>query len=246
MSPASASPQLLRVTRLLELFARRRTPLSSQEIVDALGSSRSTTATLLKSLVELGWLTMDRRTATYFPSARFASWSQWLLDTRWLDPRLPALADRLQNDCGETVSISAVSDLSVEVVYVAAQSGGIRLVIEVGQQLPVMHSAIGWAYCTTLPDATIASLATRSQQRLQERVDLRNLRREVKTARERGYAFADGAVIADVAAYATALPSPLALRPLVLSVGGPSERVVKLGDKLPKLLMAAVDTARSW
>ena len=246
MSPASASPQLLRVTRLLELFARRRTPLSSQEIVDALGSSRSTTATLLKSLVELGWLTMDRRTATYFPSARFASWSQWLLDTRWLDPRLPALADRLQNDCGETVSISAVSDLSVEVVYVAAQSGGIRLVIEVGQQLPVMHSAIGWAYCTTLPDATIASLATRSQQRLQERVDLRDLRREVKTARERGYAFADGAVIADVAAYAAALPSSLALRPLVLSVGGPSERVVKLGDKLPKLLMAAVDTARSW
>jgi DNA-binding IclR family transcriptional regulator len=246
MSPASASPQLLRVTRLLELFARRRTPLSSQEVVDALGSSRSTTATLLKSLVELGWLTMDRRTATYFPSARFASWSQWLLDTRWLDPRLPALADRLQNSCGETVSISAVSDLSVEVVYVAAQSGGIRLVIEVGQQLPVMHSAIGWAYCTTLPDATIASLATRSQQRLQERVDLRDLRREVKMARERGYAFADGAVIADVAAYAAALPSSLALRPLVLSVGGPSERVAKLGDKLPKLLMAAVESARSW
>jgi len=246
MTVTSASPQLHRLTRLLELFARRRTPLSSQEIVDALGTSRSTTATLLKSLVKLGWLTVDRRAATYFPSARFASWSQWLLDTRWLDPRLPALADRLQTECGETVSISAISDLTIEVVYVAARSGGIRLVIEVGQQLPVMHSAIGWAYCTTLPDATIASLATRSQQRLQERINMRELRREVKSARERGYAFADGAVIADVAAYAAALPCSLALRPLVLSVGGPSERVSKLGDALPAKLLAAVATARSW
>jgi DNA-binding IclR family transcriptional regulator len=152
----------------------------------------------------------------------------------------------LQRDCGETVSISAIGDLAVEVVYVSAQSGGIRLVIEVGQTLPLLHSAIGWAHCTTLPDATIASLASRSQLRLQERVDLREVRREVRLARERGYAFADSAVIPDVAAYAAALPTPLSLRPLVLSVGGPSERIAKLGDSLPKKLLAAVESTRDW
>jgi DNA-binding IclR family transcriptional regulator len=246
MTSVSAPPQLLRLTRLLELFARRHSPLSSQEIAEALGTSRSTTASLLKSLTELGWLTVDRRSATYFPSARFANWSRWLLDIRWLDPRLAALADRLQRDCGETVSISAIGDLAVEVVYVSAQSGGIRLVIEVGQTLPLLHSAIGWAHCTTLPDATIASLASRSQLRLQERVDLREVRREVRLARERGYAFADSAVIPDVAAYAAALPTPLSLRPLVLSVGGPSERIAKLGDSLPQKLLAAVESTRDW
>jgi len=212
MTSGSAPPQLLRLTRLLELFARRHSPLSSQEIAEALGTSRSTTASLLKSLTELGWLTVDRRSATYFPSARFANWSRWLLDIRWLDPRLAALADRLQRDCGETVSISA----------------------------------IGWAHCTTLPDATIASLASRSQLRLHERVDLREVRREVRLARERGYAFADSAVIPDVAAYAAALPTPLSLRPLVLSVGGPSERIAKLGDSLPRKLLAAVESTRDW
>jgi DNA-binding IclR family transcriptional regulator len=224
MTSVSAPPQLLRLTRLLELFARRHSPLSSQEIAEALGTSRSTTASLLKS-------------------ARFANWSRWLLDIRWLDPRLAALADRLQRDCGETVSISAIGDLAVEVVYVSAQSGGIRLVIEVGQTLPLLHSAIGWAHCTTLPDATIASLASRSQLRLQERVDLREVRREVRLARERGYAFADSAVIS---AYAAALPTPLSLRPLVLSVGGPSERIAKLGDSLPQKLLAAVESTRDW
>jgi hypothetical protein len=41
-----------------------------------------------------------------------------------------------------------------------------------------------------------------------------------------GIAFADGAVVPGVAALAFGLPEQVGLRPLVLSVGGPAERVL--------------------
>ena len=150
----SAASTLRRLTELFDLFERERVPLSSQQIATALASARSTVGTLLKSLTDLGWLSLDRRAATYFPTARVAHWASWLLDGRWLDPRLIEAARTLQRRTGETVSISAPTDLTAEVVFVAAQTGGIRLVIEVGQRLSVVNSAIGWAHCSTLPEAS--------------------------------------------------------------------------------------------
>jgi DNA-binding IclR family transcriptional regulator len=262
----NATATLRRLTELFDLFERERVPLSSQQIAAALATPRSTVGSLLKSLTDLGWLSLDRRAATYFPTARVAHWASWLLDGRWLDPRLLAAARSLQQRTGETVSISAPTDLTAEVVFVAAQTGGIRLVIEVGQKLSVVHSAIGWAHCSTLPEATIRSLAHRAMhleqeagpQRRKSTRGVRNARRgspalrsdaaaarellqHARAARRLGYAHADGAVIPDVAAWAAPLPRGISLRPLVLSVGGPSERISRQGPAIARALLDTVE-----
>ncbi len=234
---------LARVTRLPDLFEGRRTPLSSQQIADALDAPRSSVGTLLKALAELGWLSLDRRSATYFPTARFGRWGGWLSDARWLDPRLVDAVHALQHATSETVSLSAPGDLTAEVIYVAGQSGGIRLAIEVGQRLPLAHSAIGWAHCSTLPDTTIRSLAVRSAaadgSRRGSAAAIKDLLEHARQARQLGYAYAAGEVLADVAAFAAPVPAGLAAQPLVLSVGGPRDRVWRQRSKLPKALLAA-------
>jgi DNA-binding IclR family transcriptional regulator len=274
---SSAATTLRRLTELFDLFERERVPLSSQQIAIALASPRSTVGTLLKSLTDLGWLSLDRRAATYFPTARVAHWGSWLLDGRWLDPRLIEATRALQRRTGETVSISVPTDLSAEVVFVAGQTGGIRLVIEVGQRLSVVNSAIGWAHCSTLPEATIRSLAhralgeeaqpdgararpTRSGRTTRaasaaatataagpnavrsDAAAARLLLQRARAARRAGYAHADGAVIPDVAAWAAPLPRGISLRPLVLSVGGPSERITKHGAAVARALLDTIDS----
>lgn len=234
---------LARVTRLLDLFEVHRVPLSSQQIADALDAPRSSVGTLLKSLADLGWLSLDRRSATWFPTARVGRWGGWLSDASWLDPRLVDAVHALQRATSETVSLSAPGDLTAEVIYVAGQSGGIRLAIEVGQRLPLAHSAIGWAHCSTLPDTTIRSLATRSAaadgNRRGSSTAIRDLLAHAREARRQGYAYAAGEVLSDVAAFAAPLPAGLAAQPLVISVGGPRERVWRHRKKLPKLLLSA-------
>lgn len=269
---SSAATTLRRLTELFDLFERERVPLSSQQIATALALPRSTVGTLLKSLTDLGWLSLDRRAATYFPTARVAHWASWLLDGRWLDPRLIEAAWTLQRRTGETVSISAPTDLSAEVVFVAGQTGGIRLVIEVGQRLSVVNSAIGWAHCSTLPEATIRSLAHRALDQgtqaeaargrpkragratraatgglapnsvRSDAAAARELLQRARAARRAGYAHADGAVIPDVAAWAAPLPRGISLRPLVLSVGGPSERITKQGPAVARALLDTIDS----
>jgi len=268
---SSAATTLRRLTELFDLFERERVPLSSQQIATALAAPRSTVGTLLKSLTDLGWLSLDRRAATYFPTARVAHWASWLLDGRWLDPRLIEAARSLQRRTGETVSISVPTDLSAEVVFVAGQTGGIRLVIEVGQRLSVVNSAIGWAHCSTLPEATIRSLAHRALAQgtqsdaarsrplrtgrsaragtsaganavRSDAAAARQLLQHARAARRAGYAHADGAVIPDVAAWAAPLPRSISARPLVLSVGGPSERITKQAAAVARALLDTIDS----
>ncbi|MEZ5459467.1 MAG: helix-turn-helix domain-containing protein [Steroidobacteraceae bacterium] len=246
-STAHRSPTagtLRKLAALLDLFERERAPLARKRIATALGASASSTAELLESLTDQGWLSFDRDAETYFPTARVAHWSSWLLDGRWLDPRVVEAARSLQQRTGETVSVSAPADLWVEVVFVAAQTGGIRFVIEVGQRLSLTQSAIGWAHCSTLPVATIRALAHRAAGDGEELSTARMLLRQARAARRLGYAHAVGAVIPDVAAWAAPLPRGLAARPLVLSIGGPAERMLKHRAQIVRALRGTIAALR--
>lgn len=218
---------LQRLSALLELFARERRPLSSAAIGTALAAPRSSVAALLKALVQMGWLAHDRRAATYLPTAKFATLGGWVLDEALLSPALLEAVQQLQVATGETVSISAPADLGLEVLHVAGPDVGIRLVIQVGGRLALWGTAIGTAYLTTVADPTIRSMYRRTEASgAPPRVSLRAAMLVVRRARENGgMAFAESAVVPDVAAVSAPLPEGVAPRTLVVSVGGPVNRM---------------------
>jgi DNA-binding IclR family transcriptional regulator len=228
---SEAARSVARIAALLELFEHERRPLTSQEIGAHLGIPRSSLGTLLKALVGLRWLAADRRRATYFPGARLARLTGWLQGEALLDDRLRDAVERLHQATGETVSVSAISDLEIEVVHVSSGEVGVQLVVQPGRRMPLWQSAVGIACLARLPDSTLRSMHRRAQRRATlggpMPPSISEVLRRVRAVRDAGgIAFADGAVVPGVAALAFGLPEDVGLRPLVLSVGGPADRVI--------------------
>ena len=67
------SVSVTRSFRVFDALAKAKQPLSSAEIARLIEAPRSSTADLLRTLVGLNLLSIDRRSATYFPTARFGS-----------------------------------------------------------------------------------------------------------------------------------------------------------------------------
>ena len=63
-----------RVLRVLELFEKHQTPLSATQICNSLDLPKSSANALLKSLVQLGYLSIDGPTKNYFRHSRSQSW----------------------------------------------------------------------------------------------------------------------------------------------------------------------------
>jgi DNA-binding IclR family transcriptional regulator len=218
---------LQRLAALLELYARERRPLSSAAVGSALAAPRSSVAALLKALVQMGWLAHDRREATYLPTARFAKLGEWVLRDALVSPALVEAVQELQVATGETVSLSAPADLDLEVLHVTGPDVGIRLVIQVGSKLALWGTAIGTAYLATIADPTIRSMYRRSEASgATPRISLASALAAVRRSRENGgIAFAESAVVPEVAAVSASLPDGLGWRRLVVSIGGPIPRM---------------------
>ncbi|HEY8350970.1 MAG TPA: helix-turn-helix domain-containing protein [Sphingomonadales bacterium] len=231
VSGGSDARSLRRLVRLYEVFEQERRPLTSVEIIAALDAPRSSVANLLKTLVELNMLTIDRKAASYFPSARFAQLGGWILET-WLPSQefLDSM-NSLRDATVETVVLTTPTDLEMEAVHAVGGLGHIALVVKPGQRFPLWGSAVGAAYLSTQSSSVISGLTKRLMRRGVLDPDdpkFAYWSEEIRRTRERGYASAYGSVIQDVGVVAMAVPSHLAPRPLVISVGGPATRIQKV------------------
>lgn len=237
-----AARSVARIAALLELFEHERRPLSSTDIAQRLDIPRSSAGTLLKALVQLGWLTIDRRRATYFPGARLARLTGWLLSESLLDERVVRALDGLRARTGETVTISCANDLEMEILHARGPTTGIHLVVEEGQRISTWGSAIGTAYLTTLPDSTIRAMHRRRAHDTGGGPSLPDVLAMVRQARRVGHAYVDSFVVAGVAAIAAPLPADLGPRPLIACVGGPVERVKQQAGPIATALKAFIAT----
>lgn len=228
---ADMSRSVRRLIRLYELFEAERHPLTSQDICVALEAPRSSVASLLKTLVDLDMLALDRKSATYFPSARFAQLGNWILAT-WLPPQeFLDMMSQLRDATVETVVLTTPADLEMEVVHVVGGLRDITLVVKPGQRFPIWSSAVGATYLSTQPLATTTALMKRLVRRGIVAADdpqLMNLPNEVRRAREQRYAAAYHSIISDIGIVAMPVPRELAPKPLVISVGGPADRIRKV------------------
>ncbi len=243
MEPRESSRSIRRFVELLELFEQLQRPLSSAEIAEALVAPRSSVATLLRSLVDLGVLISDRRTATYMPSTHLAdltSWvvRSWIPDNSFLE-RLAALRSETQ----ETISLWTAVNLQMEVLHAIEGESPLSLRLRAGQRFPMLFSAVGAAYLVSLPMTTRAALLRRIENdaRAHRNVtDILRFRGVIKIARQRGHALAESALVPDVAAIAVSFSGPGQARPLVVSVGGLASRIVAQESRIARALQRFV------
>jgi IclR family transcriptional regulator, acetate operon repressor len=218
---------VVRTFQIFEALARARRPLSSASLAADLGAPRSSMADLLRTLVDLNLLAVDRRAATYYPTARFSALGTWLVQA-WLggEGLREALAE-LSATTGETVTLVVPADLEIEIVHAVGAPTGIVWSPEVGQRYSVFGTAVGQAYLATLPSSTVRAMHRRAVALKVQRAmpTLNDTLAATREARRRGYGWAGGSFHPEVSAMGAYLAADSLERPLFVSIGGPVRRM---------------------
>ncbi len=240
----SISSSVLRTFKLFEMFEKHRKPMTAIELANGIGAPRSSCAALLKALADLGMLGMDRRTNSYFPTARFAELGSWIADGSLFPASVLELLETLRDVTGETVTLVSYQDLMIELVQVEKSDQAISFTAEVGQRFSVWGTGVGTAYLSTLNTLQIRALYRRAENR--KLVDptiqpIETVLAHASQCRDRGYYIAVGAVFPDATAISAPVSSSISARPLVISITGPSERMRPNFEKFGNMLVSELN-----
>lgn len=245
---SSTSQSVDRTIEIFKLFARERRALNATEIGSAIEAPRSSCAALLKTLVDLSMLSIDRRTSTYFPTARFAELGRWIVDDRFLPERLTVLLEDLQQITEETITLGAVQDLSIELIRVERSRQAISFTAEEGQTFSLLGSSLGTAYLASQDNHQVRALYRRAEDRKlvdTQKYSLETILKMVEQARVHGYAVLENAVFSDATAIAIGTGFSIAQRQLVLAIAGPSARIIPKKDSFGRLLVREIAALKS-
>lgn len=237
---SSTSQSVGRTIELFAGFAREKRALSASEIAGIIDAPRSSCAALLKTLVDLDMVSVDRRTATYFPTARFAELGAWISDGSIYPPRILEIMHELRAVTGETITLATSNDLMIELVQVERSEQAISFAAEKGQKFSLWGTGVGTAYLASLDAAQIRALHRRCETRKlvpKQAPPIEEILGAVAEVKRNGFTIAEGAVFADASAIAAPAPVKVNGRPLVVSIAGPTARMKSRYAALGALLV---------
>ena len=226
---ASVIKSVTRVFEVLELFEAQKVPLTSSKVGRQLNYPASSALALLKSMVELGYLSFDPFEKSYFPTVRLTILGQWIERAAHLgDSSLTAVVEALIKATGESVALSVQSDLEMHFVHTARGPQHVTHNVEAGTLAPLFRSTIGLVALTERPDAEITRLVERHNRGVSAKADRvvpAEVLETVEGVRTRGWLAGYDMYLDGVGAIAWLLPAPAGVRGTVLSVSGPTARL---------------------
>lgn len=232
-----------RVLEVLELFRRERRQMSAAEIGQALGYPKSSTNVLLKSLVQLGYLSLDGRSLRYFPSLSVTQLGDWIPTMVLASGDAFEVLAEVHAATQETVTLTVQNDLNCRFLKVIPGTFPISLRMTEGFVAPLFATAVGTAILSQLPDEEVAVLVERANlknRRRSDRVDLARVMRDVRATRTRGFAVVYDAVFPDTGAIAAPFPSDVDGFPMAIGVGGLRDRMRRNEQVILKALRVSL------
>ena len=240
----------IRVLEVLECFARQQTGLTQTAIVEKLQYPQSSTAALLRSLVDAGYVGFDRKTRRYFPTPSVLALGSWLADSeyRWIFDINPLgrLLLTLRDRTGETAALSMQNDIHVHWHRILRPAGSAECYVVEGRTYPLTSSSYGWALLSLHGAAEVEKLCRLINARETSRGARMNVAEAVRRAdkvRADGYCVMANTQVLGRASLATPLRIQLAGRPVDVGVGGSEERITGQQGKLKTILL---DTVREF
>jgi len=243
-SNVSAVKSCERTLAIFELFASEQRPMSISEVSRSMDMPHSSTAALLKSLTQLGYLRLESAERQYYPTLRISLLGLWMRRRHSGVGVIPQLLSGLVDELGESAALAMRNGIFVQYVLGQTCTDARRLHVESGAVSPLACTASGWALMKDLPDTDIGRIVRRTHA---EAVmpHWRNTAFEcfegVQKLRERGYAFSVGHGTPGIAA----ISIPLRVSPngdqIAISVGGPIDRFLPKEQSVVSALRAFVD-----
>lgn len=230
-SSSSLIKPVLRALDVLTLVAESDQELRLTQVAAALTLPKSSALRYLRTLSSAGFLHHDPSSDRYGMGTRL-----WELGQRARGRRsirqlaMPVMRD-LRDLFDETVNLAVLDGLEIVYIELFESRRGLRMQTTLGAREPVYSTALGKALLAFLPEAEVSShLPDRLEPRTgRTRTRLADLRRDLETTRNRGYAIDesenDEGVVCFGAPILEASGRPLA----ALSVSVPESR---LSDQL--------------
>ncbi|MBM3347438.1 MAG: helix-turn-helix domain-containing protein, partial [Betaproteobacteria bacterium] len=145
----------VRALELIELFAHERRALRQREIIALLGYPQSSTNFLLRSLIQLGYVSYMRSERHYLPTPRVFGLGSWLRQSAYGpfcgSGPVRSLMEELCSATGKTIGVATQNDIFVQWHQVIDSKHSMNR-LAAGSMMPLTYSSYGWMLLSMLPD----------------------------------------------------------------------------------------------
>ena len=232
-----------RTLEILELFHERRAPLRLTYIFERLSYPQSSTTTLLKSMVVLGYLNYDRPSRTYFPTPRVAALGDWINHHIYGAGDLIGLMQGVQELTDETVVVSSQNDIFIQHIRVLQPGHPHKIPPTEGAMRVLTHSAAGLVLMSGMSPKSVDKLCRHInayEPDRSKRVEIHDLMEQLQWVRREGYSLLAAFPIPEAAAIAMPLPRAPHGIPLTLGVGGLNSRIARRKSEILAIMRSAI------
>jgi IclR family KDG regulon transcriptional repressor len=186
---------LERAFAILEEVAHRREGINLVDLSKAVGLHNSTTFHLVKTMVQLGYVSQARESKRYRVGSRlFTVAAGALEENAFLELATPVL-EKLTRETGEAAHFAIRSGDEIVVIARTAGIGALQLAVRAGAARPAHATALGKVLLSALPPQDLAQfLAGMEMRRYTPKtiVGREAFLRELEEVRKKGIAFDDG------------------------------------------------------
>jgi DNA-binding IclR family transcriptional regulator len=244
---AKADPSVVksaaRTLEIFEYFDEVRRPAHIQEVASALGYPHSSTAALLRSLADLGYLDFSAEDKTFFPSIRVSLLGHWVGDEILPLRRIQQQMRDIAEQTGMTVVLGAASGGYCQYVRVIEGTTPIRYHVKAGTRRSLVGSTLGRALLGMEPPAHRAkliaeALAAWDGDKAPPRPE--EVAADVAQVVARGHSYNVGLVDANAAMLAIPLTVEPPARPLALGLAAPKDLFRGRRPELLKIMRGAL------
>lgn len=232
----------VRVIEVLEFFDSVQRDASLSEIAGALGYPLSSTAMLLQSLVERGYLGQgDKRVYRLTPRVKLlGGWLSPLLDA---NGPVTSMMNWVGTQCQQLVVLAAPEHMQVRYIHVVPATGIVRMHVTSGAVRPLPTSGFGRVFMARMSEEEIeAVLRAHNAQQANDssRLSAAALRRDLQSIRATGCSVSFDKVSPGAGVVAVQIPMPIDETPLAVGIGGPSALIRSNAASYGALLQDAV------
>lgn len=217
----------IRVLQILELFEKKQTTLSIQQIVNELDLPQSSVSSLVQTLVSMGYLNRQEDSRSFLPSERMAFLGNWTLGMPRGVEAVNGLLHDISEITGEAALLGCRSGFFLRYIAITESPHALRFALPVNQTRPLQSCGLGIMVLTEMTDEAVTFMVRHFNAindlglKRPENVVLA----DVRLAREQGYFETYGMVTSEVGTISTMLSLPKDGRSLAIGLGGPLTRL---------------------
>lgn len=240
-----------RVLELLEFFAEHRTPMSTSDVVLALGYPQSSVTMLLQTLTQLRYLEYDREQRRYFPTVRVSLLGSWITEHVYSELSLSKLVNELHNQTEATAILGLQNDLYAQYIQVKQtkeRRAELRWYLKPGSLRPLARTAIGRVLLAAKPDSEVIYLVRRInalEMKPEHRISEGDMLAEVEQIREQGYAFTMGTLNPQAGVVACLLPAHPQQPRMAVGVGTDNKALLEAKTHFLSLIQHSIAALQS-